>query len=146
VDPEPLVAERRNLPLPPAELALRALYNRRAAGTVRPQRFSDLFGAESVDFDLPLQAWLRDMLPTEADLRAIHEAGGEDRREIDAMFAASGQPAFDDAPADARPFALEADAVASALMQMLAVQAERLERLEQQVSALGRAAAAPPAT
>ena len=144
VDAAGLVVERRNLPLAPAELALRALFNQRAPGNMRPHRFNDLFDSESVDFDLPLQAWLRGLLPTEAQLRAIKDAGAEDRRQINAMFAASDQPPFDDAPASARPFSLDTDTVAAALMQMLAVQAERIERLEQQVAALGKGPSATP--
>ena len=131
---------RRNQALPPAELALRAAYNQRSEGNVRPKRFNDLFGSETIDFSLPLGAWLRGLLPDEAALRSLREQGAADDREVAALLAASGQPPFDDAPTVVPPFELDGDAVVGALVQMVAVQAERLEALEQRVAALSAGA------
>ena len=127
---------RRNTPLVPAELALRAAFNNRIGGNVPPRRFTELLGSEHVDFSLPLGSWMRALLPDAAALDAIRARCEDDTREVNEILRGGGQPPFDDAPQEVDPFPLDGDAVMAALLQLIAVQAERLEALEARVATL----------
>lgn len=143
VDPAPYGTARRNLPLSAAELALRSVFNAMSDGRVSPNRFTTLFGTRRVDFSLPLRDWMTCLLPDEAALEQVRETMASDAKAVDAMLTAAGQPPFDRTPMEVAPFDLDPDTLVVALMQMLAVQAERVESLEQRLQSLERPGPAP---
>ena len=93
LDPSAFPGVRRNVPLAPAELALRAAFNNRIGDNVQPRRFTELLGSEQVDFSLSLGAWMRGLLPDAAALAAIRERSADDTREVDALLDAAGRQA-----------------------------------------------------
>ena len=131
-----LPGARRNLPPAPAELALRAAFNDMHEGRVAPNRFTTLFGSEQVDFDRSLSDWIERLLPTREDLAVIREAAASDAEAMNALLEKSGQPPLDVSPSESSKTMVDMAAVSTALMQMLAVQAQRIETLERRLNAI----------
>ena len=125
------------------ELALRALFNRQFSGGATTQRFTRLLDAGGVDFRLPLGRWFNQLMPTTQQLQAIADANTQDRVAVDALLAENGQPPMASGELDNPPLSLDHDALISALFQIIAGQASRLEQLEARVAALVPAATGP---
>lgn len=112
------------------ELVLRALFNQQQAGRASSSRFTRLFASGNIDFRLPLERWLQDLLPNRGQLARIVDDHADDRSKVDELLAANGQPPLGSEALPNPPLSLDRDALIGALFQVVAQQAVRLEGME----------------
>lgn len=130
LDRERFKTMRSNEATSAEELALRALFNQQQPGRAAPARFNQLLSSQQIDFRLPLGQWLQELLPAQAELARIADGCADDRRKVDALLIANGQPPLASNPLPIPPMSLDHGALIAALFQILAQQAARLEKLE----------------
>lgn len=118
------------------ELVLRALFNNRVEDKALPMEYSRAVGNMDPVYDTTLADLLGRLLPSEDDLRRVAQDAGEDRRRVDALLAASGQPPMQTSPLPPRPVTVNDSRVLAALCQIVLEQANRLRKLERNVERL----------
>ncbi|MBN8487038.1 MAG: hypothetical protein J0M20_04795 [Burkholderiales bacterium] len=126
---------RENVSPPAEELLLRALFNTRIREKVLPMRFDKVVGA-GLDFEHTPLEHLQQLMPNAEDMAHALDTAASDRRQLDSLLKAQGQPAMVTEPLPERAMEVRAERLVLALSQIVCQQALRLERLEQQLAEL----------
>lgn len=142
-----LVRQSRSNDTPgPEETMLRALLGDRlrhwSPGEVDMDAFERLFRPSMIDFASDPVKMANDLLPDEGDLQRVVEMTADDRRQVDELLIARGQPVLNIEPKSVRPLEVDGRIVDSVLFQILAYQARNMQKVSREIAQLRQRVAA----
>ncbi|MBK8815439.1 MAG: hypothetical protein IPN42_08015 [Methylococcaceae bacterium] len=118
------------------ELLLRALFNNQIQESALPYEFDRVMSAKKSVFDRSATTFLTHYLPTAADLEKVADDNAEDRAEVNEVLIANGQKPLETKPLNSKSKEIDVGKIVSALFEMLAYQARKIENLESKVDKL----------
>ena len=134
IRPGGIDAVRANDSPPGEELVLRALFNDRFKGKSRALEFDRLLDGKSLRYDLSVDAWLQELMPSDEALRGVAADSEQDRAGLDVLLLANGQPPIDVSPLAAKVFEVDDSKMLAVVCQIMMTQAIKIQKLEAKMS------------
>lgn len=127
-------ASRVNEKLSPEELLARAVFNNLSPPPTSPVEFLRCFRAQKLHTQLGSDSWMNRLLPTPDDIEWIRNETSADLSQLNQILTSSGEPPLEYREVRLSEYRSNQDALNMLLLQLLAIQAKRITRLEGELS------------